>query len=307
MKAFGYEKFGDPDVFQTFELPEPTLKTATDVKIKTLAVGLNNFERSQRAGDFGGGKFPLIPGRDIVGEVVKTGDDVQNVATGDIVIGHGGPAYAEYAVLPAQRVVIKPESATVAEAVTLVTPGITAYNAATVFTQVKPGNHVFVNGATGGVGALAAQIAKNLGAYVIGTGSSRNLALLEELPLDEIGLYDKDDLAEKFANSADVVINAAMNGNNGELLGSVIKDGGQAASVGGDTDFGHKQVAFEHIRPLNAEHDQTALTNLAKMLGEGTLAAKIFKELPLTLDGVIEGHKLLEQHHAPGRVVLLAE
>lgn len=76
MKAFGYEKFGGPDVFQAFELPEPSVKQATDVKLKTLAVGLNNFERSQRAGNFGGGRFPIFPGRDVVGEVVALGDDV---------------------------------------------------------------------------------------------------------------------------------------------------------------------------------------------------------------------------------------
>lgn len=307
MKAFGYEKFGGPDVFQEFELPEPSVKQATDVKLKTLAVGLNNFERSQRAGNFGGGRFPIFPGRDVVGEVVALGDDVTGLSIGDVVIGQGGPAYAEYVVLPAQVVVRKPANASNAEAVTLVTPGITAYNAATAFTQIKSGDHVFINGATGGVGALAAQIAKNLGAYVIGTGSSKNEALLKELPLDEIGLYDQEDIAVKFANSSDVVINAAMNGNNGELLGAVIKDGGRVASVGGEITVADKEITFEHIRPLHADQTQTALTQLAKMLGDGTLAAKIFKTLPLTLDGVIEGHELLEQHHAPGRVVLLAD
>lgn len=305
MKAFGYTHFGGPEVFEILEQPQPTLQTDHDILLKTLAVGLNNFERSQRAGDFGRGRLPIVPGRDVVGEVVEVGSAVTAFQSGDIVIGHGGPAYAQYVVIDSERAVKKPAVASLAEAVALVTPGITAYNAVTTFTHVKTGDTVFVNGATGGVGSLIVQVANQLGAHVIGSGSSHNQALLEALPLDEIGFYDQENLNDKFANRADIAINAALNGHNAELLRDVVRDGGSAASVGDETDFGSKHVTFEHIRPLNAGHDHEALTALATMLGNGQLNIPIFKTLPFTLAGVIEGHQLLETRHAPGRIVLV--
>lgn len=306
MKAYGYEQFGGPDVFQQIEMPTPEVTKPDDVLIKTLAVGLNNFERSQRAGNFGRGRLPIVPGRDVVGEVIEIGTDVTTVKVGDIVMGHGGPAYAEYVLLPAEQVVLKPTNASLAEAVALVTPGITAYNAVTEFANVMASDRVFVNGATGGVGAIAAQVAKHLGAYVIGTGSSTNQDALTQLKLDEIGLYDQENLNEKFADAADVAINAALNGNNGELLQDVVRDGGRVASVGDQINFGAKSVKFEHIRPLGAAQDRRALMALSQLFDADKLQITIYKTLPLTLDGVISGHQLLETRHAPGRIVLLA-
>lgn len=308
MKAFGYKQFGDPDVFEQLELAEPKISKQNEVVIKTLAVGINNFERIQRAGVFKSAKLPLVPGRDIVGQVIKIGEQVKKITVGDIVIGHGGPSYAQFAVLPDDRLVEKPVNVSSAQAVTIVTPGITAYNAVTSFTHVRAGDRVLVNGATGGVGSIAVQVAKKLGAYVIGVGSSRNKSLLEELTLDEIGLYDQDNINEKFADQVDVVINAAMNGTNDTLIADVIHDGGRAASVGDATNLTEKpNVLFEHIRPLDAHHDQVALQALAEMLSDGSLKVKVFKTLPLSLAGVIDAHKLLEQRHAPGRIVLVNE
>lgn len=187
MKAFGYTHFGGPEVFEILGQPQPTLQTDHDILLKTLAVGLNNFERSQRAGDFGRGRLPIVPGRDVVGEVVEVGSAVTAFQLGDVAIGHGGPAYAQYVVIDSERAVKKPDNASLAEAVALVTPGITAYNAVTTFTHVKTGDTVFVNGATGGVGSLVVQVAKQLGADVIGTGSSRNQALLEHCRWMKLG------------------------------------------------------------------------------------------------------------------------
>ncbi|KIS03401.1 NADP-dependent oxidoreductase [Paucilactobacillus wasatchensis] len=305
MKAFGYQKFGDPAVFEEIELPEPRITKADQVIVATLAVGLNNFERSQRAGDFGGDKFPLVPGRDVVGRVTEVGEEVTEVAVGDIVIGHSGPAYATKVKLTDAKLVKKPTGISNQLATTIITPGITAYNAVTYFTHVKAGDTVLVNGATGGVGSIAVQVAQKLGAHVIGTGSSRNKTILEQLKLDEIGLYDQENINEKFAGQADIVINAAMNGKNESLIADVIKDDGAAASVGAAVNLDAKpNVTFKHIRPV-AGNDRQALSALAAMLADGSLQVDIFKELPFTLAGVIEGHQLLEKGHAPGRIVLV--
>lgn len=307
MRAYGYQKFGDPTVFEELNVDQPELTKPTSVIIKTLAVGINNFDRSQREGAMGGGNFPLIPGKDVVGTVVDAGEDVSDVQVGDIVIANSAKTYAEYERVSDTKLVLKPENVSIDDAATIITPGITAFNAVTVFTQVKKGDFVLINGATGGVGSIAAQVAKKLGAYVVGIGSAQNEGTLQDLNIDEIGFYDVENINQRFANQADIVINAAMNGNNDTLIRDVTKDGGQAATVGGEGDLGGKNIAVEHIRPLDAEHTKTALAALAAMLSEGTLSVEVYKTLPLTLEGVIEGHELLETHHAPGRIILLSE
>ncbi|KRM12798.1 NADP-dependent oxidoreductase [Paucilactobacillus suebicus] len=305
MKAFGYQQFGKPDVFEELNVADAKITSDDQVLVSTRAIGINNFDRIQREGKIGGGEFPIIPGRDVVGEVVKIGDNVSSVAVGDTVIGHAAPAYAQMVVIPESRLVKKPVSVRNQVAAAIITPGITAYNAVTAFTHVRAGDRVLVNGATGGVGSIAVQVAKKLGAYVIGTGSSRNKDLLDELPLDEVGFYDTENINERFADSVDVVINAAMNGNNDTLISDVIRDGGRAASVGNAANLTNKpKVIFEHIRPLDAQHDKLALGELSSMLADGSLKMRIFKTLPLTLSGVIQGHQLLEEHHAPGRIIL---
>lgn len=306
MKAFGYQSFGKPDVFEELEVDQPKITGQNQVIVETLAVGINNFERIQRMGVIGGDHFPVIPGRDIVGRVVAKSDDVTTIQLDDVIIGHAGPAYAQFAKLSVNRLIKKPQNVSLEQAAAIITPGITAYNAVTEFTHVRAGDRVLVNGATGGVGMIAAQVAKHLGAYVVGVGSSKNRTTLQSLAPDQLAFYDQEDINEKFADQFDVVINAAMNGNNEALISAVIRDGGRAASVGEANNLQDKpQVLFEHIRPLDAQHDRIALQKLATMLSDKTLQVPIFKTLPLTLQGVVKGHDLLEQRHAPGRIILM--
>lgn len=306
MKAFGYTKFGGPEVFETIEVNEPEISAGNQVIVETKVVGLNNFERSQRAGMFGGSNFPIIPGRDLVGEIIQVGADVNDFQVGDLVIAQGGPSYADKVVLTTSHIVKKPGNVSNEDAVALVTPGITAYNMLTQFTEVKKGNTVLVNGASGGVGTIIVQVAKALGAHVIGIASSRNEQLLKDLGVDEMGFYDQEDVGAKFANQADVVLNAALNGNNDALIDQVVKPDGQAATVGQGAELPNKpRVNVEHVHPLSAAINHKALTELAQMLANGDVKVNIFKQLPLTLQGVIDGHELLESSHAPGRIVLV--
>lgn len=99
MKAFGYQSFGKPDVFEELEVDQPKITGQNQVIVETLAVGINNFERIQRMGVIGGDHFPVIPGRDIVGRVVAKSDDVTTIQLDDVIIGHAGPAYAQFAKL----------------------------------------------------------------------------------------------------------------------------------------------------------------------------------------------------------------
>lgn len=307
MKAFGYDKFGGPNVFQEYDLPNLEITKDNQVIVKTLAVGMNNFDRMQRKGVFGAKHFPVIPGHDVVGKVMAVGPAVSGVKIGDIVIGSAFKTYAEQVRMLDTKLIKKPANISNEDAVTIVTPGITAYNATHVFTNIKRSDKVLINGATGGVGSIAAQLAKKMGAYVIGVGSSRNAEYLKSLNLDEDAFYDKENINEKYANQIDVVINAAMNGANDTLIPDVVKAGGQAATVGqGDNPEG-KNIKLQHIEPLDAQHLKIALQSLAEMLSDGSLKVRIFKTLPLTLQGVIAGQELLDNSHEPGRIVLVTE
>ena len=126
MKAYGYEKHGDPEVFQEYEVPEPT-PAANQVLIRTIAVGLNNRERAERAGGFGSMPSPYIPGRDVVGEIVKVGERVSDLSEGELVMTHTERGYAEFVLGNLDATVVVPDGITPTRAAGLITPGLTAY------------------------------------------------------------------------------------------------------------------------------------------------------------------------------------
>jgi len=97
-----------------------------------------------------------------------------------------------------------------------------------------------------------------------------------------------------------------MNGNNDALIDQAVKPDGQAATVGQSTELINKpNVKVAGVQPIAESINQQALIELAKMLAKNDIKVDIFRELPLTLQGVIDGHELLETSHTPGRIVLV--
>lgn len=286
MKAFGYEKNGGPEVFQ-----------------ETEAFNLNNFEALQRAGQFKPVDHRIIPGRDVAGFVEKVGEDVTGFDIGDRVVAHGHHSYAEYSIGEDSNTVSIPSGVPYLAAAGIVTPGLAAYKGVHLFGKVQAGQTVVVKGASGGVGSLAAQIAMDVGAKVIGIGSSENEEYVKSLGVDQYVAYDQEDPAEVLADTADVVIDAALNGNGAESDVKIVKDDGIVASVADNDAPTDKTVHFNHIHPTQEISDDDALNAMLKLMAAGKLKIRIGYKLPFTLDGVIKGHQLLDSKHA-GRIVI---
>ncbi|GAY73868.1 NADP-dependent oxidoreductase [Lentilactobacillus kosonis] len=302
MQAFGYDHNGGPDVFTEYIVPTPTLKN-TDILIQTQAFGLNNFERSQRAGVFGETTKQIVPGRDVAGIVKSVGSEVTKFQPGDRVVAHGHHAYAEFATSSEANTVKIPDSISFEDAAAIVTTGITAYKTLHFFGQVKAGQTVIVKGASGGVGSVAAQLAEGLGAHVIGIGSSKNADYVKSLGISQYVAYDQETPADVLKDKADVVINSAMNGAGGDEDVAMVKSGGVIASVAMDEPETTKNVTFKHIAPTSEISDVTALQDIVDLMAQNKLSIKIGYVLPFTLDGVQKGHQILEESH-DGRVII---
>lgn len=305
MKAFGYDHNGASDVFEEYDVPTPTISD-DQILIQTKAFNLNNFEKSMRAGEYKATTRQVIPGRDVAGVVAKLGADVTGFQIGDRVVAHGHGAYAEYPYATAARTVKIPEGVSFAEAAGIVTPGITAYKAVYYFGEVKAGQTVVVRGASGGVGSLAAQLAINLGATVIGIGASKNEAYVKSLGVDEYVSYNKQDPGLVLANRADVVINSALNGADSDSDVRIVKEKGIITTVGGDEPLSNKQFQFKPIMLTKAISDAEALTALLKLMADKKLLIRIGYQLPFTVAGVIQGHELLSKKH-DGRIIVTTD
>lgn len=192
MKALVYKRFGAPDVLEWSDgWPQPDVGT-NDVLVKFAAGSVNPKDILLRKGKFGllaREPLPRVTGHDIAGVVVEHGAGVNGLDVGDAVYGmsplmHGG-IIAEYALLTGDTVARAPKNLTPVEAAAVPLAALTALQALRDLGRVSAGSRVLINGATGGVGHFAVQIAKALGARVTGTCSAGNLEFLTELGADE--------------------------------------------------------------------------------------------------------------------------
>lgn len=182
MKAITYRTYGGPDVLEYGDVPDPKLGPDT-VLIRVKAASVNPVDWKIQAGYLDGVMdtvFPVIPGWDVAGVVEEAGVGVTEFAPGDEVIGYAREdfvsrgTFAEYVAAPVRTLARKPVGLSFEEAAGLPLAGLTAYQALTRALNVGSGDTVLVHAAAGGVGSLAVQIARALGARVIGTASERN-------------------------------------------------------------------------------------------------------------------------------------
>jgi len=302
MLAYGYRKFGGPAVFET--LDQPALKpTANQVIITTLAVNLNDEDRIERLGANEATPLPVIPGHDVVGRVSQVGAAVTDISVGTLVAAHTEHAYAEQVCLDADSTVTVPDNLTPAQAVSLITPGITAYKTVRYFADIQPDQTVIVKGAAGGVGSLVVQLSKRLGAKVIAIASQQHADALTALGVDQFVAYDHQDPAHVLADSGDVVINVALNGVDGKADLAMAKFDATIVSIATHLPATSKSIRFRSIHATNAISDQAALQMLFRLLSIGELQTNIGYQLPFNLAGFIQGHELLDQPHT-GRIVI---
>ena len=225
MRAVVQDRYGEPDeVLQLREvdIPEPA---SDEVLVRVRAASVNpdvwhavtGYPRVMRlmGAGFRKPKQP-VPGLDMAGEVEAVGRDVLDFSPGDAVFGEthdqiqwvSGGAYAEYVSVPQHVLALKPEGVTFEQAATVPTSGIIALVNLRKFVGAGPGQRIVINGAAGGVGSIAIQMAKAKGAYVVGVDHADKLAYMRWLGADKVLDYTREDVTE-LENEVDLIVDVA--------------------------------------------------------------------------------------------------
>src|SRR6476661_6753015 len=193
MKAIQVQKTGGPEVLTLVDLPVPKAKS-NEAVVKIAASGVNFIDVYFREGRYPA-TTPFTDGQEASGTVTEVGSEVTRVKVGDrVAYSNVMGTYAEYAAVPADRLVRVPDKITDQQAAAAMLQGMTAHYLIYTTYPLKQGETALVHAAAGGVGLLLVQMAKNLGARVIGTaGSEEKAKLAREAGADEVILYTKQD------------------------------------------------------------------------------------------------------------------
>ena len=202
MNAIVFNKYGGNEVIEVRQMPRP-VPLGNNVLIKVYAASVNPVDWKIRKGMariLTGSRFPKILGSECAGEIVETGTKAKGFKEGDRVIGFPGirrlSAFAEYVSVNENNTFMKPENISFLEAATIPVAGLTALQSLQKLGHISRNCKVLVNGASGGVGTFAVQIAKIFGAHVTAVSSGPNAPLLKEIGADEIIDYTLEDFTK---------------------------------------------------------------------------------------------------------------
>jgi NADPH:quinone reductase-like Zn-dependent oxidoreductase len=232
MKAAYIEKFGGPEVLRVGDLPDPAAGPG-QVVVDTVAASVNGADPKVAAGDYKQTKFPLILGRDFSGVVSALGAGVEDLRVGDEVFGvletGRDGTYCEKIAVGANVVAKKPAAMSHVDAAALALSGLTALCAVEDSLKLKSGETILIQGGAGGVASFAIQLAKHLGARVITTAGTANLAYVREIGADEVIDYKTTDFT-KVVQGCDAVFDT-VGGDVATRSFAVLKPGGRAAFI----------------------------------------------------------------------------
>lgn len=240
MKAFVVDKYKKKGALRLADMPEPRMG-ANDVLVRIQATAINLLDSKVRDGEF---KLflpyrpPFILGHDLAGTVVSVGANVRQFKAGDEVYArprdHRAGTFAEFIAIDAADVALKPASLSMEQAASIPLVGLTAWQALVEVGKVKPGQKVFIQAGSGGVGTFAIQLAKHLGATVATTTSAANIDLVKSLGADVVIDYRTQDF-EQVLSGYDLVLNSQDAKTLAKSL-NVLKPGGRLISISGPPD-----------------------------------------------------------------------
>jgi NADPH:quinone reductase-like Zn-dependent oxidoreductase len=251
VKAFVVDKYKKKGALVLVNMPEPELQD-NDVLIRICAAAVNQLDSKVRDGEFKSifpYRPPFILGHDVAGTVIKTGSKVRHFKVGDAVYSRPRDrrigTFAEFIAVNEADVALKPKNLNMTQAASIPLVGLTAWQALVEVGNVEPGQKVFIQAGSGGVGTIAIQLAKHLGAIVATTTSAKNAELVKSLGADVVIDYNAQDF-EKVLSGYDLVLNS-QDPKTLEKLLRVLKPGGQLISVSGPPD-----PAFAEALGLNS-------------------------------------------------------
>lgn len=237
MKAYTIDRYGKNERFQLSEVRVPAIDE-DEVLVEIHAAGLNVLDSKIKAGEFKiilPYKLPLILGHDVAGVVTRVGSKVRKFKVGDEVYSRPGDfrigTFAEYIAIRETDLAHKPKNLTMEEAAAMPLVGLTAWQVLVEKANIQKGQKVFIQAGSGGVGTIAIQLAKHLGATVATTASEKSFEMLKSLGADVLVDYKKEDF-EKILGDYDLVLNS-QDGETLEKSLHVLKPGGKIISISG--------------------------------------------------------------------------
>ena len=325
MKAMVYHTYGSPDVLRLEEIDKPVPRD-NELLVKVRAASVNPLDWHFVEGSpyiirlIGIGLFkPAVAqlGVDFAGTVEAVGNKVTQFKPGDEVFGARTGAFAEYLAVAANRVALKPANVTFEQAASVPVAAITALQGLRDGGKVQPGQKVLINGASGGVGTFAVQIAKSFGADVTGVCSTRNVDMVGKIGANQVIDYTKEDFTRS-GQRYDVVLDNVANHS---LLESrrVLNPGGRYVLIGGGGVENRwvgtlprplkalvlSRFVTQDMGMLLADISQQDLNALRDLMQSGKVTPVI--DRTYTFNQIPEALRYLEEGHARGKVVISLE
>jgi len=321
MKAIAYHEYGSADVLKCEEIEKPVPRD-DEVLIKVRSASVNPPDwRLMKPGIlrlFFGLRKPRLgrPGVDVAGEVEAVGCNVTQFKPGDEVFGACRGAFAEYACTAASKLVMKPGNVTFEQAASVNVAGLTALQGLRDKGKIQPGSKVLINGAAGGVGTFAVQIAKSFGADVTGVCSTRNLDLVRSIGADEVIDYTQQNFTTS-NQRYDLILDCVGN-HSFSACRRILNPDGRFVMVGAPHDASMMGLLAQMIKALLlsvfvsqkaimfiAKSSQDDLTLLGELIATGKLTPVI--DSRYTLSDAPDAVRHVEEGHARGKVIIDCE
>jgi len=320
MKAIVYRCYGSPDILELADIEKP-VPADNEVLVRVRAAGVNPLDWHYMRGSpyflrLGSGLSSpddIRLGVDLAGTVEKTGKNVQRFKVGDDVYGGTMGAFGEYVTIAEDRVLVsKPHNMSFAQAAAVPIAAMTALQGLRDKGQLQAGQRVLINGASGGVGTFAVQIAKSMGAEVTGVCSGRNAEMVKSIGADHVIDYKREDYT-KGAQRYDLIIDNVGNHSVPKNRG-VLKPDGKLVIVGGPGGnwFGPllrpigamllSPFVNQELSMMMARGSSEDLEVLRGLIEAGKVTSVIDRHY--SLDQVAEAIRYSEQGHARGKIVI---
>jgi NADPH:quinone reductase-like Zn-dependent oxidoreductase len=302
MRAVTVRRFGGPEALSIQSVPKPRPGPG-EALVRIAATGVNPIDWKFREGFFKNLPLPFTPGGDFCGTVEELGPGADGFKKGDIVFGCSKGsigAEAEFLAVPLKNMALKPRTLEPVEAAGVPLAGMAAWQALFTHGHLKSDETVLILGASGAVGGIAVQLAKIVGAYVVGTGSAESLARLRDLGCDEPVDY-KARRFEDVARGADLCLDL-VGGDFQRRAFETIRRGGRLVSTVEPPD-----PALARRRGITADFfsthpDAAQLYELAVKIDARQLRVPVAKVLPL--ERAAEAEELNRLHEVQGKIVL---
>ncbi|WP_420581562.1 NAD(P)-dependent alcohol dehydrogenase [Reichenbachiella sp.] len=316
MKAVKIDRYGGPEEIYVTDVENPT-PADQEVLIKVKAAAINPldwhvlrgtpyFMRALTGVFKPNEKFQTL-GADVAGVVEQVGEQVTELKIGDAVFGDifnfGYGALAEYICVPEEALVLKPENINFEEAAGVPVAALTAYHGINRFGKIKPGSEVLINGASGGVGTFAVQLAKYYGANVTGVCSNRNIDLVKDCGAEDVLDYTEQDVRSQ-DRKYDLIFDAVGNLSLSDYKNLLTKNGNCAViGFGGMTHLiGAGLFGGRHIKMVDFKANQQDLQFIADLMESRDLSTVV--DRTYSLNQTAEAITYLETSRARGKVII---